>query len=227
MKQLNLLRSLNLDNTFDIDLSEMRTVSSQKFNTIRMTIPIAGTSKNVILKKVNIFSSNFSIGTNGEPIEWDLGEHYRGEIEGEERSFCSISFTQNEIFGHIVTTASTHDINFVSGSTYRTVSVEGENGINFECQHIPEEGTEYLNPYNPSLNTNKNPGLKTLNPWVADQATKIVKIDWVADFDIYQDKGANAGAYLTSIFNASKTLFENDGIFVELNYLYIASRHSS
>ena len=223
MKQLNLLRSVNLDNTFDIDMSELRTVSSQKFETMTMSIPLGGINRNIVLKKVNIFSSNFSIGTDGDPIEWDLGEHYRGEIEGEERSFCSISFTQNEIFGHIVTTASTHDINFVSGSTYRTISVESETPIDFSCHHTPKEGTTYSNPYNPSLNTKKNPGLKTLNPWVADQATKIVKIDWVADFDIYQDKGANTLAYLTSIFNASKTLFENDGIFVVLNYLYIAT----
>ena len=60
-----------------------------------------------------------------------------------------------------------------------------------------------------------------MNPYVADQATRLVKIDWVADYDIYFLKGANTVAYITSIFNASKTLFENDGIFVLLNFLHV------
>jgi len=222
MKQLNLLRNINLDNSFEIDVSELRTVSSQKFDTMTMSIPLGGINKNVILKKVNIFSENFTVTTSdGENIEWDLGEHYRGEIEGEENSFCSLSFTNNEIYGHIVTTGSTYDINFVSGSTYRTSSVNEENPINFTCHHEPKEGQTYSNPYNPSLNTKKNTGLKTLNPYVADQATKLVKIDWVVDYDIRLLKGANTVSYITSIFNATKTLYENDGIFVVLNFLHI------
>jgi hypothetical protein len=86
MKQLNLLRNINLDNSFEIDVSELRTVSSQKFDTMTMSIPLGGVNKNVILKRVNIFSDNFKVTTSGEEnIEWDLGEHYRGEIEGEEK----------------------------------------------------------------------------------------------------------------------------------------------
>ena len=101
------------------------------------------------------------------------------------------------------------------------MNVSEDNSIQFTCHHEPKEGESYNNPYNPHLNTKKNTGLKTLNPYVADQATRLVKIDWVADYDIYFLKGANTVAYITSIFNASKTLFENDGIFVVLNFLHI------
>lgn len=222
MKQLNLLRNISLDNSFEIDISELRSVSLQKFDTMTMSIPLGGISRNVVLKRVNIFSENFKVTTSdGVNTDWELGEHYRGEIEGEEKSFCSLSFTNNEVFGHIVTTGLTYDITFVSGSTYRTLNIGDETPIEFTCHHEPKEGQTYTNPYNPSLNTKKNTGLKTLNPYVADQATRLVKIDWVADYDIYFLKGANTVAYITSIFNASKTLFENDGIFVVLNFLHV------
>ncbi|NBP55818.1 hypothetical protein EBU71_04630, partial [bacterium] len=52
-------------------------------------------------------------------------------------------------------------------------------------------------------------------------ANKCVSIFWEAEPDIYNNKTTGTTSYLTSLFNASATLFANDNITVYLSGLYI------
>jgi hypothetical protein len=218
MKNLNILKTVNLDGTFQLEKSSLDDILLNSHNNLRLQIPINGINETLELEKANIFSDKFKVEyADGIDRNYDLGVHYRGKISNNILSSVSISFTNEGVIGLVLDGQNHYDIDSVNEeNTFRTFHVNKSANLNvlepFECStdNITEEQS-----------TIEGYQLTPLTLTGSSAATKCVNIFWEAEPDIEANKGSNTAAYLTAVFNASATLYANDNITVFLSGLFI------
>ena len=204
---------------FQLNATGMNLVLNQAPDYLRVTIPAANNMPafNLLLYKVDISTNGFTLETSDGQRMNSLNKivHYRGIIENDIYSLVGLSFSNEETIGII----SNHSGNFVLGK------IESDNSneymfyndrdmltpFTFDC------GTNTLNLVQQYQNNNSNnntPGILS---------TKCVDWYYEIDYDIFVGKGslANVNSYIQGVFNQVSTMYNNDGVSITLQTLYV------
>lgn len=211
--------TINKYTTLNLNESLLNNITQQKPEYLKVTIP-NGAARNgtqLLLYKVNISSNGFKLETSDGRRFAELNPivHYRGIIEGDNNSVVSMSFSKEETMGMI----SNNEGNFVIGK----LEGSGANDYVFynDKELVPvfsyECGSNTLSPvqeYKNNIQNNQNPVTFSLKC-----------VDWYyeIDYDIFVGKGslANVNSYIQGIFNQVSTLYNNDGVSITLQTLYV------
>lgn len=177
----------------------------------------------------DIFAPDFKIEASGgeDTSKLNRGLHYRGVVKGEAGSFAAISVFDREVMGTFSTPT---DGNWVVGRL---------DGANKENRHVVYAEANLVDKSRaPTCAMDeKNQPESFAEYWEdravdaavpAPDAVETVKCatQWLeAEYDVFQNRGSMQATtdYLTGIFNNSSTLYENDGITLKLQQLYIWS----
>ena len=213
MKQLNLHKSFTNDGIFELDISTFQTLRLQSNETFSLTLPIDGIERQVEIFRSNIGSDDFKIVNElGQVLSYDSGVHYGGRVIGSESSFVALSFTEYGIFGVIEDNHKEFGFTKIDENFHRIHETIHDNEEGFEC------GCSLL-PENDDL-----PELKTLPKSITlPYATKCVNIRWEVEYDVIQQFGSTGAtvAWITSLFNASKQLYANAFVQINLATLFL------
>jgi len=186
---------------------------------IRVSIPGVGLSTGfqVLLYKVNISANGFTLETSDGRKYSELNPivHYRGMIENDMNSVVSFSFSEEETMGILSNDAG----NYVLGEREETNANEYVfyndkdliPAFTYECS---ANTSNLANAY-PIPQNNNTPGVLTTNC-----------VDWFyeIDYDIYVGKGSDiavVNSYIQGVFNQVSTLYNNDGVSITLQTLFV------
>ena len=186
-----------------------------------LTLPTAaGRQVKLQLVKVEITTPDFSVVTsdsNGQPVPFEPGAHYRGIVKGKPNSLAAISVFHDEVMGIYSTE---EDGNFVLGK------VAGDNP---EAVHILYSDREIKPKIAFECGMKDNGAKQSSVELSMDPAYgRCARIFVEADYDLYLNKGSvlNVINYVTGFFNQSRALFGNEGIPVLLSELFVWSSPS-
>lgn len=182
---------------------------------IRFVIPSVIGTKNMtlLLYKTDISPSGLTIKTGSgknQSVTTPI-VHYRGIIENDHFSVASVSFSENETMGLI----SNKDGNYVLGKIENSTS--GLHIVYNDIDLIPQSnitcGTNTAVPVNHTKEINQN----------SIESVNCVNWYWETDYDLFLGKGsvANVSSYINGIFNQVSTLYDNDGITINLQTTFI------
>ncbi|MBP6310696.1 MAG: hypothetical protein KA408_00385 [Flavobacteriales bacterium] len=180
---------------------------------LTLEIPTAEGMIELDLVRADIYSPGFSLVTASAdaPVAHTPGAHYRGIIAGQPSTLAAISIFPDEMMGFVSDATGNHVLGKLEGGTDEHIYYNDRDLIDppvFEC-HTSDEGD--VRPERP--------------PTGQDQARTVRCVDlyWEVDHDIFLDKGGitNTTNYITGLFNQHATLFDNDGISVQLSELFV------
>jgi len=211
-------------NTLAIDAPALTNAFAAKANLVEITIPVGDDKFVLELAKQDINTgNNFTFGTlqnnfTTTATTTDQGLHYRGYVNGDPTSLACISiFANGEVSGLV----STQGNNFVFGRmrddesryiVYIDKDITAKR--NFICA-TPDE----------AVGIDGNAPASTRNQADAPpQLCKKVRFYWEADYALYTLFGKNLNSvhnYLTGVFNQVATMYQNEGIIVELSETYV------
>lgn len=187
----------------------------EKQNRIEFTVSDAtGRSYNLLLYKVNLFTSDFKVSTSDlrSNMNYSTGIHYRGIIANNYNSIVAISFIENEVMGIINNGATQLILGKLEGNTTNHI-LYFENDLkvssNFSCGTVASVGTSYSLEDLTYSKTEKMEDNDCLSVYIE------------VDNDIFLDKGTTTGFFITGLFNQSATIFANDGITLVLSEIFI------
>jgi hypothetical protein len=180
---------------------------------LTLEFPTADGSVALDLVRAEILSSGFTLVTasTGAPVEHVQGVHYRGIIAGQENSLAAISIFPDEVMGFVSDATGNHVLGKMEGDTDAHIYYAERDLIDppvFAC-HTTDEGD--VRPERPPTDLGQA------------RTARCVELYWEVDHDIFLDKGGitNTTNYITGLFNQHATLFDNDGISVQLSELFI------
>ncbi|MFZ1703151.1 MAG: zinc-dependent metalloprotease [Saprospiraceae bacterium] len=147
------------------------------------------------------------------------GKHFRGIIEGDEKSLVAISVFENEIMGFI--SSPTFESNLVLGKMETAdthILYEDEEMMEkmpFTCA-VEEDGTKYT--------------LEELKGNLSGERTvRCSRLYLEVDFDIYTGKGSSLTAvnnYITGIFNQVGALYANENLTTTVSQIVVWTQAS-
>lgn len=180
---------------------------------LTLEFPTADGSVALDLVRAEILSSGFTLVTasTGAPVEHVQGVHYRGIIAGQENSLAAISIFPDEVMGFVSDATGNHVLGKLDGDTDAHIYYAERDLIDppvFAC-HTTDEGD--VRPERPPTDLGQA------------RTARCVELYWEVDHDIFLDKGGvtNTTNFITGLFNQHATLFDNDGISVQLSELFI------
>jgi hypothetical protein len=202
----------------ELDVASTSQILTGKPDFLRISIPGNTQSFELMLYRVDISSVNgFRLETSdGLSLdEYNPIVHYRGMIKGDPRSVVAFSFSQEETMGLICNDAGNFVIGKIDEPNARGYVLYNDKDLSRSLQYSCGTNTtpteeELLNP---QLYTTQ-PGLLSVN---------CVNWYYEVDYDIYVNKGsvANVNSYIQGIFNQVATLYDNDGVSIALQTIYV------
>jgi hypothetical protein len=148
---------------------------------IEFTIPIFGRGDiQLELFKVNITTPDFSVvaSSNGLPVNYPGGVHYRGIVKGDNSSVASLSVFNDEVMGLISTPA---EGNFVLGKMN-----DATDGLHVIYKEQDLKALSSLKCF--TEENNEAHHFKSGGPGFA--SVNCIRIYWEVNYDIYLDKEA-------------------------------------
>lgn len=178
-----------------------------------ITLPTADGPVTLELERWNPLADGFSVNTATKGRkEVEPGLHYRGRVQGNNHSVAGLSVFRDEVMalvqdghGTLVVGRLAHAPEGVQ-VIYRQQDMRIANP--FTC------GTPYTGgPLHPAELQNN----------AGDRSVRCVKLYWEVDYPIFQNKGSVVAAtnYVTGLFNQSAILFDNDGVDVQLQEVFV------
>lgn len=182
--------------------------------TMSVTLPAPGGEVVLELEKWNPFADDFTVTTSsGDTEELEPGVHYRGKVQGSSRSVAGLSVFRDEV----VAVASDARGTLVVGRLK-----------NADEDLLVSYWEDDLLSRNPFTCVVEETGLPPVHPGsvegsAGERTLRCVKLYWEVDYSIFQELGSVSAAtnYATAIFNQSAILFDNDGINVQLQQVYV------
>lgn len=208
----NISKTVNNATMATLDGYTINQIVSTEPNAMELSIPYNGTIVVLQLYKADIFASGFHADTNLQHnFNYQPGVYYRGIIKGDNRSLASFSFFENELTGvvssgtkgNIVIGHLPQERDRASYVIYSDANLLVPN--TFECMETNPEATDLLPVTGAKLTTN--------------DTNYCVTVFFEIDYDTFVQNGSNqqaTGNWLTSIFNTTQTLYDNDGMGVSL-----------
>lgn len=151
----------------------------------------------------------------------DQGLHYRGYVKGDSSSFASFSiFANGEVMGIFCNNEGNFNVAKLSGTDTGYVlynSKDLQMPMHFECS-TSENAVISLNKNSPQYALPSIAG-------VALPTCKKINLYWEAGYKLFSNNfNSDITAtqnYLTGIFNEVSTMYQNEGILVELSNCYV------
>ena len=217
--RIELLNRINSDKTFQVNPLGINRILKNKPDVLTLMLPVNGNEKSFELTKSRIFSDDFVVKNEfGEILNLEMGAHYRGKVMGNPNSVVVLTFTNDEIYGLVHDHEGAFDLKKIDNENHIFTEIQSNN--DFSCSSLDEEIDNQI-PTTYSTNTTPQQLPLGLNPYVTTVANYCLRAFWEVDFDIYSLHTGNTVSYVTSLFNASATLFENDGIYVVLSEMKV------
>jgi hypothetical protein len=179
---------------------------------ISLSIPSRQGNISLQLYKVDISPNGFTLLTSdGRRDPQNKIVHYRGIMENDMNSVVSFSVSREETMGMISTDAG----NFIFGK------LDGNNGGLYVFYNDKEMAVPFT--YDCGANTSAPVQPYSQGNGISTFSTKCVNWYYETDYDIYVGKGSLAAvnSYIQGAFNQVATLYNNDGISVTLQTLYV------
>jgi hypothetical protein len=193
----------------------LKELGSKTSSLKRVTIEIEKESIELELNKLDIISDHFFVQNEKGEIKTGIqpSNFYSGKLSGEENGFYVLSVTDYSINGMLVVPSKG---TFIIEPIEKATSSEGDHKIykNEDLDLIvPLELQDYIVP------PTKNSGKKTISKTTANQGNPIVKIHFVADQDLYLNKGSvqNTVNYISGFFAAVAALYERAGMYLQIS----------
>lgn len=178
-----------------------------------VTLPTADGPLTLELEKWQPLADGFKVtsATKGT-VTVDPGLHYRGRVQGDNGSVAGLSIFGDELMATVYDAHGTVVLGRLKHGGTGVHVVYNDRDLRtaptFTC------GTEYTGgAIHPS----------ELQGQAGDRTMRCVKLYWEADYPIFQAKGSVTAVtnYLTGLFNQSAILFDNDGIDVQLQEVFV------
>ncbi len=209
--------ALSAHTLLSLETSAHTAILRNKPEFISLFIPEGNRFIQLTLYKVDISPNGFTLETGSGNKQAALPEivHYRGMVTGNSYSVVSLTISGNEIMGII----SDDSGNFVLGKMQNTNGTE----------HVIYNDKNFIVPFTFECGTNTSQlarplaeELNKLNP-PNTQSLKCVNWYYETDYDLFVNKGSVAAVntYIQGIFNNVATLYDNDGISIALQTLFV------
>ncbi len=178
-----------------------------------VTLPTPDGPLTLELEKWQPLADGFKVtsATKGT-VSVEPGLHYRGRIQGDNASVAGLSIFGDELMAMVGSASGTLVLGRLGNAAPGIHVAYYDNDLRarpaFTC------GTEYAGgAIHPS----------ELQGHAGERTMRCVKLYWEADYPIFQAKGSVTAVtnYLTGLFNQSAILFDNDGIDVQLQEVFV------
>ena len=193
----------------------LKAVNNFPKENMELQIPVSGKDAITLeLTKVKIFSDNFKVNyitENGKvPANYTPGTYYNGIIKGKPNTHAAISFFENSIMGIIADESGNYNLGPVNEDYssenyifYNESDLNVKN--NFKCA-VDDFGKMRKDKKH---NTNRN----TDNIL----ARQPVSVYFVADYQMYIDKGSNTSNFITGLFTEVMSIYQNEYLPVTIS----------
>jgi len=197
-----------------LDISKNNELVTKQYEYIQLSIPFQNKQVDLLLYKVNPFIEGFHVDTDKEKnIPYQKGVYYRGIIKGDITSIATFNFFKgecnglfsSEVYGNIVIGKLKKHENSKEYIIYSDAKLKTTN--DFDC-HVKENG------FVP----------KPTNQMKSTQSTRCASVYFEIDYDLFQANNSDSTTttnWMTSVFNNTQTLYNNDGISVALKSIFI------
>ena len=197
-----------------LDISKNNEVVTNQYEYIQLAVPFQNKQVDLLLYKVNPFLEGFHVDTDkGKNIPYQKGVYYRGIIKGDMSSIATFNFFKGEcnglfssekygniVIGKLKKNEKSKDYIIYSDTKLKTTN-------DFDC-HVKENG------FVP----------KPTNQMKSTQSTRCASVYFEIDYDLFQANSSDSTTttnWMTSVFNNTQTLYNNDGISVGLKSIFI------
>jgi hypothetical protein len=191
-------------------------IADTKPENIEIEIPYNGTSVTVQLYRAEIFAPGFHVKTDRQSsVPYEKGAYYRGIIKGNRNSLASFNFFKEEMNG------------MISSADLNNLVVDRLRNENNMTDYIVYSDSQLLiaNKFNCSTGDPERFNPKSNDQNATDSTNDFdniyaVKIYFELDYQLFVENNGNlaqAGNWITSVFNNIQTLYANDNISVSLS----------
>ncbi|MBK9701137.1 MAG: hypothetical protein IPO79_13880 [Flavobacteriales bacterium] len=182
-------------------------------HTMAVTLPTPDGPLTLELERWQPLADGFTVTTALRgAMQVEPGVHYRGRVRGEAASVAGLSVFDDELIGVVRDAQGTLVLGRLNGAEAGMHVVYREHDLRL---HRPMTcGTTHDgDPYHAS----------ELQGDPDDRSIRCVKFYWEVDHPIFVDKGGVVAAtnYVTGLFNQSAILFDNDGVDVQLQEVFV------
>ena len=219
-EDLDLGKAIQKYDLLDVDLQQLKALSEEGPTAMSLKVPSSNTGLlELELVQVDIFSDDFTVvtGNSKEPVQVELGTHYRGIIKGTENSMVAVSFLNGEVMGLISTPQGNQVIGRLKDATtkgkhiiYDDKELVNELGISCQTPDDHKEGGYTKEELTFDGDLNKSVG-------------DCIRLHIEVDHDIFLDKGGleEATQFAAGLINEANTIYANEGISMVLSHLVI------
>lgn len=178
-----------------------------------VTLPTPDGPLTLELERWQPLADGFTVTTatrGAVPVE--PGVHYRGRVRGEAASVAGLSVFGDELMGVVRDAQGTLVLGRLNGSAAGIHVVYREHDLRLR-RPMTCGTTHDGDPYHAS----------ELQGDPDDRSIRCVQFYWEVDHPIFVDKGGVVAAtnYVTGLFNQSAILFDNDGVDVQLQEVFV------
>lgn len=217
----NLLNASNIDYTsLNMDSLVLDSLSKKRYATLSLNLPYGNDILKLSLKIMDVYADGFVSNTDKGEVSFEKGLFYYGVVEGIDSSTVSLSITNKEVNG-IISSPSIGDIVIGKVPSSRTDYLIYDPSQfelpSFECS-VSDTVLKEI-----KKNITKQVKELVINPDVAQLVNGVVTIDFELSYEAYVKYGSVAGVnnFITSLFAPVKVLFQNDGINVAMQSIYV------
>jgi hypothetical protein len=216
-QQIEASKALRQGTILTLDAAAMRRIQAHAPKSFTLRLPDNGHEViELELFRQDIFAQGFRIeASGGEDVRHIRpGLHYRGIIKNHARSFAAISVFEQQVSGSFASQAhGSWTLGRLNGTAANGQHVLFANSQLRDISRAPR----CMTPAQAAdiHSTGAAPAASNQAPCATE---------WLeAEYDIYQNKGSLQAVsdFLTGVFNNSSALYANDGITLQLSYLYI------
>ncbi|TXI82422.1 MAG: hypothetical protein E6Q44_01895 [Flavobacteriales bacterium] len=178
-----------------------------------LTIPTTDGPLTVELERWAPLADGFVVNTATKGrVQVEEGLHYRGRVRGDDRSVVGLSVFRDEVMALVKDRQGTLVIGRLGEAAVGTHIIYREHDLRtrdpFHCGTA--DSGQAIHP-------------SELQEQGGDRTVRCVKLYWEVDYPIFTNKGSVVAAtnYATGLFNQSAILFDNDGIDVQLQEVFV------
>lgn len=154
--------------------------------------------------------------SDGKPVNVDRGLHYRGTVQGSERSMAAISIFDDEVIG-VISTAEDGDM--ILGKT----KLGKDKYIFYKENDLLIENDFECDADNPEITKIDLKKLKDAAGAPNKNLTNCVQVYLECEYDMYLENGSVQATvnYMTGLFNVVATLYQNEQITTQISEIFV------
>jgi hypothetical protein len=194
---------------------DLKNLYNSKKENIELSIPLSGhQSITLQLTRTKILSDDFRVNyitENGKvPVDYKPGLFYNGIIKDKPNTHAAISIFENSVMGIVADESGNYNLgpaneNY-SGDEYLFYNESDLLVKNsFKC-NVDDYGKMRKDKKQNNVNNNDN-----------ITARQPVRVYFVADYQMYLDKGSNTSNYITGLFNEVAAIYQNEFLPVNIS----------